>query len=349
MFQLLVIGGASSDILHLEHRTVASAGGAGGAGLYTAMAECRGSSRVSLFAPRPDPCPEPLKLVLGLLTEWLGPVVSPEWLPQFEISYRSGTTDYLKATYGAIGMLSPTMLPTDLSKYAHVHVTQLGDVTRQLSFIKTCRERGAKQISAGTGLMFVNTQLQEIRAVIQQSNYFLMNLLEAKAVFVSIEFVEIAPEKVLYITLGKLSAYVIQGSASTLVPAISATELDTSGAGDAFCGATLAYLLQGEHPILAARHDGPVVAAMIAQVGPSALSLPDPPPNLMLEPSVRVSDRQVRKLASRISALSQAQPFSYVTPLLPLVGHHKALAYFLLRQFSNLVFGRIGTIAMTNH
>jgi len=325
MFQLLVIGGASSDILHLEHRTVASAGGAG---MYTAMAACRGSSRVSLFAPRPDPCPEPLKLVLGLLTEWLGPVVSPEWLPQFEFSYRSGTTDYLKATYGAIGMLSPTMLPTDLSKCAHVHVTQLGDVTRQLSFIKACRERGAKQISAGTGLMFVNTQLQEIRAVIQQSNYFLMNLLEAKAVFVSIEFVEIAPEKVLYITLGKLSAYVIQGSASTLVPAISATELDTSGAGDAFCGATLAYLLQGEHSILAARHDGPVVAEMIAQVGPSALSLPDPPPNLMLEPSVRVSDRQVRKLASRISALSQAQSFSYVTPLLPLVAHPKAPDFF---------------------
>jgi len=155
-----------------------------------------------------------------------------------------------------------------------------------------------------------------------------MNLLEAKAVFVSIEFVEIALGKVLYITLGKLGAYVIQGSTSTLVPAISDTELDTTGAGDAFCGATLAYLLQGEHSILTARHDGPVVAEMIAQVGPSALSLPDPPPNLMLEPSVRVSDRQVRKLASRISALSQAQSFSYVTPLLPLVAHPKAPDFF---------------------
>ena len=61
------------------------------------------------------------------------------------------------------------------------------------------------------------------------------------------------PGKVLYVTLGAQGAYVIQGDASTLVPGMPATVLDPTGAGDTFCGATLAYLLQKKHPIMAAR------------------------------------------------------------------------------------------------
>ena len=91
--RLLVIGGASSDVLHLEDRTVSSAGGAG---MYTAMAARRCGAQVALFGPRPDPCPEPLKPVAGHLTEWLGPVIPPAQLPRFEISYRQGKTEYLK-------------------------------------------------------------------------------------------------------------------------------------------------------------------------------------------------------------------------------------------------------------
>ena len=55
MKRLLVIGGASSDVLHLEHRSVDSAGGAG---VYTAMAARRCGVRTALFGPRPDPGPE---------------------------------------------------------------------------------------------------------------------------------------------------------------------------------------------------------------------------------------------------------------------------------------------------
>ena len=77
MNRLLVIGSASSDVLHLEDRTVASAGGAG---MYTAMAARRCGAQTALFGPRPDPCPERLKPVAGHLTEWLGPVISPTQL-----------------------------------------------------------------------------------------------------------------------------------------------------------------------------------------------------------------------------------------------------------------------------
>jgi hypothetical protein len=51
---LLVIGGASSDILHFAGQTAASAGGAG---MYTAMAAHRSGIQVSLFAPCPSPIP----------------------------------------------------------------------------------------------------------------------------------------------------------------------------------------------------------------------------------------------------------------------------------------------------
>jgi hypothetical protein len=48
---VLVIGGASLDVLHLQAQTVASAGGAG---LYTALAAHCAGAKVGMFAPRPD-------------------------------------------------------------------------------------------------------------------------------------------------------------------------------------------------------------------------------------------------------------------------------------------------------
>ena len=80
MNRLLVIGGATFDVLHLKDRTVECAGGAG---MYTAMAARRSGAQVALFGPRPDPCPERLKPVAGHLAEWLGPLISPAQIPQF--------------------------------------------------------------------------------------------------------------------------------------------------------------------------------------------------------------------------------------------------------------------------
>jgi len=334
MNRLLVIGGASIDVLHLKDRTVTCAGGAG---MYTAMAARRCGSQVAMFGSRPDPCPENLKPVAGHLTEWLGPVISPTQLPQFEISYRQGKTEYLKASLDAEAMLSPAMLPADLSNYDHVHVIPLGDALQQLSFIQACRQRGAKQTSAGTWPRDAVEQPQAVRAVIEQTDYFFMNDLEAKAVFGSLESTHTEPGKVLYVTLGTQGACIIQGDTSTLIPAVSSTELDPTGAGDTFCGGTLAYLLQKKHPIMAARHAVTLAAEMIAQVGPSALLSEDPPPEAPLDARVQVNDGQVRKVTEKISTLSELSPFPFVSPELPPVGHPKALDYFFaatLQQFS---------------
>jgi len=334
MNQLLIIGGASSDVLHLKDRTVACAGGAG---MYSAMAARRCGAQVTLLAPRPDPCPESLKPVAARLTEWLGPVIPPAQLPQFEISYRQGKTEYLYVSLDAETTLSPAMLPTDLSKYDLIHVTPLCDASRQLSFVRACRQRGAKHISAGTGLFIADKQAQAVRAVMEQTDCFFMSDLEAKAVFGSLEYANTKPGQVLYITLGAQGACIIQGDALTRIPAVSATALDPTGAGDTFCGATLAYLLQNKHPIMAARHAIPLAADMIAQVGPSALLSDDPPPGALLDARVRIHEGQVQKVADKISTLSESSPFPFVGPELPPVGHPKALDYFFaatLQQFS---------------
>jgi sugar/nucleoside kinase (ribokinase family) len=334
MTRLLVIGGASIDVLHLKKRTVTCAGGAG---VYTAMAARRCGAQTALYGPRPDPCPEHLRPVAGHLTEWLGPVIPPAQVPRFEISYRGGKTEYLKAALDAEATLSPTMLPADLSKYDLVHVTPLGDASTQLSFVQACRERGARQISAGTGLFIVEVQPGVVRTVVEQSDYFFMNSREAEALFGSFERAKTEPGKVIYLTLGAQGARIIQGDTSTSIPAVSTTLLDPTGAGDTFCGATLAYLLQKKHPIMAARQAVPLAAEMIAQVGPSALLSEDPPPWIPLDPRVRVNHGRVRVVAEMISTLPEASPFPFVSPELPPVGHPKALDYFFaatLQQFS---------------
>jgi sugar/nucleoside kinase (ribokinase family) len=334
MDRLLVIGSASFDRLHLPDQTVDSVGGAG---MYTAMAARRCGTQVTIFGLCPDPCPEQLKPVAEHLYEWLGPAVPPAQLPQFEISYREGKTEYLRVSRGAEPMLTPTMLPGDLSNYDLIHVTPQSDVNLQLSFVQACRQRGAVQISAGTDLGQAVKQPQSVRTALEQSDYLFLNDLEAEAVFGSLEAARTKPGQVLYVTLGAKGACIIQGATATLIPAVPATLLDPTGAGDTFCGATLAYLLKKHHPIMAARQASALAAEMIGQVGPSALLSDDLPPEVPLDARVQVNDGQVRRVAEKISTLSEASAYPFVSPELPPVGHPKALDYFFaatLQQFS---------------
>lgn len=334
MKQLLVVGGASYDVIHLEDQTVSCAGGGG---TYTAMSARRCGVGVTLFAPRPEPCPEYLVPVAGRLVDWLGPAVTPDQLAHFEISHRGGETDYLQSSFGAEADLSPMLLPDDLSQYDLIHLIPLGDAGRQLAFIEACRQRGARRISAGTGLPIAAGQPRAVRAVLDQVDYFFMNDREARFVFGSLEAAVARPGKILYITLGAQGAYVYQGDTRTLIPAVSAAERDPTGAGDAFCGATLAYLLQNHHPIMAARRAASLAAEMIGQVGPAALLLDDRPPDIPHDPRVRLNDGQLRRVAGEVATLPEATPFPFVSPVLPPVGHPKALDYFFAataQQFS---------------
>ncbi|MBE3087585.1 MAG: hypothetical protein IMZ71_00430 [Chloroflexi bacterium] len=334
MNQLLVIGGASSDTLHVKHKAVPSAGGAG---MYTAMAAHRCGVQVSLFSPCPTPMPDILKPVAERLDHWLGPVIPPEQLPHFEISYRGGRTEYIEAFFGAESILAPDMLPEDLSAYDDVHVIPLGDAQKQLSFIEACRQRGAKRISAGTYRAIVDESAHLVRAIMQATDLFFMNQSEAIGLFGSLESAHTDTGKIVFITLGANGACVIQGNHSTFLPAISSNELDPTGAGDTFCGSTLAWLMQGAHPIMAAQHAIPLAAEMIEHLGPDALLSDTPAPAIHADMRVQINDSQVQKVSRMLSSLEEASPFPFVSPELPPVHHPSTLDYFFAvtaQQFS---------------
>ena len=258
-------------------------------------------------------------------------------MPHFEISYRSGKTEYIQASLDAEAMLTPAILPADLSRYDHIHLIPLGDALTQLSFLRACRRRGAKQISAGTAMIIIEKQEMTVRAIMEESDIFFMNGNESKALFGSLEAAGSELGKVLYITRGDKGVIVVQGDTTTIIPAAPAVEIDPTGAGDTFCGATLAYLLQNDHPIMAARRAMPLAAEMIAHIGPTALLFDDPPPESPLDPRIQVNAERVRSVARQIAACSDMPPFPFVSPFLPPAGHPQALDYFFavtLQQFS---------------
>ncbi len=92
---LVVIGGASLDVLHFRGRTERSAGGAG---LYTALAARRAGARVTMVGPRPHPMPEELATAAERL-DWRGSEVTPERLPSFEIAHLGDGNNELRKAF----------------------------------------------------------------------------------------------------------------------------------------------------------------------------------------------------------------------------------------------------------
>ena len=335
MAHLLIIGGASSDILHISGQVINTAGGAG---IYTAMAARRCGVQVSLFGPRPEPFPEYLQSINEHLSTWLGPEIRAEDLPRFEISYDQGQTEYLNYAIDAEATMSTDMLPENLSHYDLIHVTPLGDAEKQLDFIRACQQKGAKRISAGTGLMNTANQPAAVRAAFEESDYCFLNHLEATALFGTIDSVKTIPGRILFITLGVDGALVIQGNHVSKVPSIPCEVLDPTGAGDAFCGATGAYLALGQHPNIAARNASALAAETIAHVGPTALLWNKPPPSAPLDDRAVVNGDQVQKVANLVSNLPEITPFDFTGPVLPPAGHPLVLDWFFIATLQQFGF-----------
>jgi sugar/nucleoside kinase (ribokinase family) len=338
MAHLLIIGGASSDILHIPGRKISSAGGAG---MYTAMAAVRNGVQVSMFGPRPEPIPDQLIPIERKLFRWFGPEISADELPEFEISYEHGKTEYLKANINAEAELTTAMLPTDLSRYDLVHVTPIGDAKKQLAFIQECKQRGATKISAGTGLFNATEQFQEARAVFHESDYCFLNVEEAYTLYGSIKQIKCKPAQVFFITLGEKGALVIQGTYVTELAAVTCEVVDPTGAGDTFCGSTNAQLILGNHPIMSARKAMALAAEMIQQPGPAALLLPGPAPDSLPDNRVIVANRQVEEIAKLIAALPEVTPFDFTGDGLPPVGHPLALNWFFMSTLQQFGFWTI--------
>jgi len=332
---LLVIGSPSIDILHIKIRTQESAGGAG---LYTALAVHRSGCKVSLWGVKPDPMPELLIPLQARLAEWMGPTVTLTELPHFEIEHHGDRAEYLQFDVGVETDLTPEQLPEDLSVYDAVHITSLGAAATQVRLAEVCRQRGAKMVSAGSFLNLIQESRKSVQHLIFESDVFFLNEEEAVEMFGSIETLTFDPRKFLFITRGKGGAMVVQGDIQTELPAIPVRDLDPTGAGDTFCGATLAHLLQGEHPIMAARKAMALAAEEIQHVGPAALLFDQPAPEIPLDRRIEIDEQQVQRLSEVIKGIPESKAFNFVSDYYPLVGHPKALDYFFVQTLQQFGF-----------
>lgn len=271
---ILVIGCASLDTLHIAgqtHHTI------GGAGLYTALAARYAGARVALFGPRPRTMPPALAPVAQRVT-WFGPEVDVEAMPRLEIEHHgAGRATLLGAAWGAEAQLTPDGLPADLSGVGCVHIAALSSAGKMLDFLHACRSRGAQRISAGTYYRIVQHEPATVRAIFEQADLFFMNENEATGLWGSLRVAGRVSTRtragaLLFITFDKRGVIVIEGEQATPVPAEIADELDPTGAGDTFCGATLAGLARGDDPVTAAHNACALAARTIEHVGPAFLT-----------------------------------------------------------------------------
>lgn len=329
---LLVIGGASLDRLSFRGRTVASAGGAG---LYTALAARRAGAGVTMFAPRPEPMPAELASAAELL-DWRGMTVAPEELPRFEIVHREdGSTEMVQMQWGAEARLTPSELPAADLPGEWVYCVPLTEPAQELDFLRHFKARG-RRTAGGTYAGAVASHRAAVLRILEEADVFFCNEREATGLFGAAEAARTRPGRLLFVTRGRLGARVLQGEHATEVPGVVVEELDPTGAGDAFCGTTLALLARGAHPVEAARHAVAAAAEVVTRPGPAALVRPPPAPAPPADTRVRVDAERVERLASLLAAQSDVVELDFRGELFPAVGHPRALDFFwsaTLQQF----------------
>ena len=343
--EVLVIGGASLDVLHLANGQTAHS--PGGAGLYTALAAHCSGVRTGMFAPRPEPMPQQLQPAADRLV-WLGPLVSPDQLPSFEIAHHGqGRATLVKAAWGGEMLITPDLLLRDQIKTAIIHIAALRSAERQLNFAKALKSlakdfaptdfpHGPPRLSAGTYGKICAGEPDTVRALIDLCDVFFMNENEANLLFGRVEAVQARPDQMIFITLDARGALVLQGQHLTAVDAVHALEVDPTGAGDTFCGATLAGLARGEHPVMAARSAVTLAAEMIGEIGPARLLSDRPAPGPTINRRVQLVPDQIRRTAELIAQLPDIQPFDFTGDLFPPIDHPQALDTFFaatLQQF----------------
>lgn len=334
MSDLLVIGSPSLDTIHVGGQTFHTVGGAG---MYAAMAAQRAGASVTLFGARPDAVPEEMHDFASRLVGWMGPVVPLEDIPRFEIAHDGAEAHYIHQSIHSEMALDTKMLPEDLSLYDVVHITAMGDPEAQLALLSACRERNVKRISMGTGIVNAQTKPETTRNLVEQADIFFMNEREACAIFGSLENVHARVGQILFITRAERGALVFLGEHQAIIPGYPANLADPTGAGETFCGAALAYLIQGHHPVMAGMQAAYLAAREVEAISATYLLQNDPMPGLPLDSRVRIHHEQVRKVSEIIKDLPEADPFNFVGDYLPPVDDPQVLDFFFavtLQQFS---------------
>jgi hypothetical protein len=135
--------------------------------------------------------------------------------------------------------------------------------------------------------------------------------------------------------MGHQGARVVQGGYATIVSAPETDEVDPTGAGDTFCGTTLAGLARGEHPIMAAHKAAAEAAKTISSIGPRGL-WSEPLSGDCYDFRVKPNEKQIDRVAELVGGLPDVEPFDFIGPGFPAIDHPCALEFFFaatLQQF----------------
>ncbi len=330
---IFIIGSPSLDQLTLKGRTHHSVGGAG---LYTALAAVQSGAHVTLFAPKPNPLPPEFEFIEKYI-HWIGPEILPENVPRFHIQHGKKETKYTQAFFGAEETLSPKELPHDLSHFSLIHCVPLGNAKTQLRFIESIKKRGARVVSAGTALSIIENDPDAVQQVYNQTDLFFMNQQEAEFLSNHFNITPQSPKKILLTTHGEDGVLIQTGDFNTHIASYSSNVLDPTGAGDTFCGTVLAELSQGNHPVMSAKKGAQLSATMIQGIGPEKLLNKSQTAYEDSEKHVSINKDQVRRIASLITNLDEAEPYNFIGPSLPPENYPHTLDFFFvttLQQFS---------------
>lgn len=268
MASILVVGSVSLDTLYIQEKKYSTIGGAG---LYTALAARAAGASVTLFAPKPEPIPEILREVEAHV-QWIGPPCELDQLPRLEIAHHGdGKATLLNASWGAISSLTDVGLPIDLSPYNFVHIAALPTARQQYEFLQTCRRRKAKAVSCGTYAKLVYNETEDVRELVTATDLFFLNENEANGLFGSNEPILGGRQQTIFITLDRDGVLVVTSDGKMRVAGKAVAEVDPTGAGDTFCGTTLARLAQGDRLAEAAQYGCRQAALTVQRIGPQAL------------------------------------------------------------------------------
>ena len=330
--RLLVVGGASLDLIHINGEPVATPGGAG---LYTALAAVRAGVQVTMLAPVPDPMPPELEPARRLLN-WVGPIVPVAELPRFEIAYDDGGAITLFREYlGAEPEMTPALLDLIADMPSCAYCVPFMDAGLQRKFVDALRERGCLTVGSTYGKA-AQLETALVRATLSTTDLSFCNAAEQSLLFGDTASSAPAPGQLRFVTRGASGVSVFQGDHRTDLTGHPVAVVDPTGAGDTFCGTTVARLLLGDHPVEAARRGNAAAAEMVTALGPTMLWQPGPPPLPHADHRARVNTDVVDRMAELVAEMADLRGFDFTGDLFPAVGDPATIDWFAaatLQQF----------------
>lgn len=277
MGKILVAGCASQDTIHLTNGTTVPT--IGGAGLYTALAALKAGADVTLFAPRPRSMPDEFDSVARRL-HWIGPFIELEQMPSLEIAHHgNGRATLIGASWGAEQLLTPReFAKCDTRGFDFIHIAALSSASRQHDFLEFFREcLPDSKISVGTYAQAIIDDIETVLRLLKIADLFFMNQNEANLLELRSDTrmqllnFENFPDKAVFVTDGASGVTIINGEREERLPALEAIEIDPTGAGDTFCGTTLALISNGADLTTAALEAIQAAANVVQQPGPAGL------------------------------------------------------------------------------